>query len=656
MSIYHTNVDNCQTIPDPLYVSPSSGNATITFVPNVAYHIPVPYYDNDVLPQVDGPPPSPPSNREPAPLVQAVNQPLRRANYVLDREKQLSRLCKDTNIDNFDITVSPIAQNVTIKCSTGFYTKVVLPTFSGMTLQYSTTVNGVRIQCIKVDGQTDETGMFVTTLVKFELNYEQARDKPTIGTVAVHLHHTARKVQLQGSSIVNDQLRAPVWFVDHFLKGIFNFYAREKAVNITKFNEAVHDMLTNHLHKLSSHDKCGICGSLMVGRTLLVSCPGCKKKFHKNCSSNKEHRCNQPVLIPASLPSTTNRPQSGTASLSSITTPISLSLVTSSLVTTTVVFPTVSSSQPSLSTLAVISSQSTPLMSTSTQSTGSTAPLWNPTAPSFLPRALPTPQLPPPTDGPPPSEPLPSSAPPPTQAQGRTKQPKKKGPPPPPQNLSLEFANLELNSAQAANIVLETTITDLKFKNGLLEDRVKQLEAKMKEDIFDKYFPPPNTMRGSGSQNQTIHSHPGRGEHCCLQPTHCCAVARAVHPCGSSCNVPSNNIGNFDQLKDVIEELNAELQQIKSKLSQLLNSSCPLPPSTMVFAPSHSLPSTQPLPGSSHTLPCQSPSTTSTPPYPSPCTYTPSLLAKQPSDLNSSFVSLDHEMSEVDHLDYLNCE
>ena len=166
-------------------------------------------------------------------------------------------------------------------------------------------------------------------------------------------------------------------------------------------------------------------------------------------------------------------------------------------------------------------------------------------------------------------------------------------------------------------------------------------------------------MMGSGSHSslkQTIHSQPGRGEHCCMQPTHCCAVARAVHTCVSSCNIPTNNLGSFDQLKDVIGGLKADLQEIISKLSQLLSPSCPLPTSTMVSAPSHSLPSTQPLPGSSHTLPCQSPSTSSTPPYPSDCTHTPSLLAKHQGDLNSSIVSLDQEMSEVDHENYLNCE
>ena len=247
---------------------------------------------------MDGPPPPSPSSLQPVLSLPSQIQNVRRANYALDRTKQVSRICKDTKIDDFDITVSPIAHNVTIKCSTGFYTKVVLPTFTDMTLQYCSTVNGVKIQCIKIEGQTDETGASVTTQIKFELKYEHDREKPSVGIVAVHLHHTARKVQLQGSSLVHGQVRAPVWFVDYFLKGIFNFYAREKAIDITKFNETVHDILSNHLQKTRMLEKCGICESLLVGRSVLVSCPTCKKKFHKNCSTDNSHSCPQSLGTP----------------------------------------------------------------------------------------------------------------------------------------------------------------------------------------------------------------------------------------------------------------------------------------------------------------------------------------------------------------------
>ena len=41
----------------------------------------------------------------------------KRVGYSLDKKKQLSRLCKVTLLQDYEITVSPIAQSVKIKCS-----------------------------------------------------------------------------------------------------------------------------------------------------------------------------------------------------------------------------------------------------------------------------------------------------------------------------------------------------------------------------------------------------------------------------------------------------------------------------------------------------------------------------------------------------------
>ena len=49
--------------------------------------------------------------------------------YTLNRDKQLAGLYRDAAIQDLEITVSPVAHNVTLKCSKGFYGEVVLPTF-----------------------------------------------------------------------------------------------------------------------------------------------------------------------------------------------------------------------------------------------------------------------------------------------------------------------------------------------------------------------------------------------------------------------------------------------------------------------------------------------------------------------------------------------
>ena len=83
-----------------------------------------------------------------------VTQPIYK-NYALQQTKQLTRLAQDTNIEDFDVTVSPVAHNVNIKCSTGFYSLVVLPAFSTLTLQYRQIVDKVLIRINSIKGHFD---------------------------------------------------------------------------------------------------------------------------------------------------------------------------------------------------------------------------------------------------------------------------------------------------------------------------------------------------------------------------------------------------------------------------------------------------------------------------------------------------------------------
>ena len=207
------------------------------------------------IPQLDDPlspvnPPSPgqlcPLDGGPSPhLPDHLPQP-KRVGYFLDKKKQLSRLCKDTKLQDYEITVSPIAHSVKIKCSAGFYAQVVLPSFSNITEQYRNQVDDVTIRCIKVESRVDQSGASVTGVLVFELAYANKQDQSCIGTVTIHLHHTTRTVQLQGSSLVHDKIRSPVWFVEFFLKGVFSHHALDKAVDIDNFNLAVHDLLVDH--------------------------------------------------------------------------------------------------------------------------------------------------------------------------------------------------------------------------------------------------------------------------------------------------------------------------------------------------------------------------------------------------------------------------
>ena len=122
----------------------------------------------------------------------------------------------------------------------------------------------------------------------------------------------------------------------------------------------------------------------------------------------------------------------------------------------------------------------------------------------------------------------------------------------PDQNLDLQYTKTELNAAQATIVVLEDTIRDLKFRNTILEDRIKQLEGKMQNDITNKYFPNTNT------EDQRNHHHCHQIHHqCCVQP-----LPRCV------CKLPQCGQGRPD-CQESLKSLQKDVAAIKLTLNNL---------------------------------------------------------------------------------------
>ena len=214
---------------------------------------------------------------------------VRKAPYSLNQKKQLKGLLKDTKINDFEITVSPVAHNVNVKCSTGFYTLAVLPSFSGITEQYSSSVDGITIKCNSITGRIDDADSNVNAAIVFALSYN---DGTSAGSVHVHLHHSTRRIQLQGSAMVHGQTRAPVWFVDRVLKTMLSSYANTKAVNITKFNAGVQELLSKVSNPSNTlQDVCKACNAQFDGRSTPELCPTCNQKYHRKCFQNALHLC-----------------------------------------------------------------------------------------------------------------------------------------------------------------------------------------------------------------------------------------------------------------------------------------------------------------------------------------------------------------------------
>ena len=78
----------------------------------------------------------------------------------------------------------------------------------------------------------DRSGFEGTMLMHFEFMNEKSR----IGTAAVHLHHSTRTLQIQGSHIMPDSSKAAVWFYNNFISIRFKELAKAKKFDISNVN------------------------------------------------------------------------------------------------------------------------------------------------------------------------------------------------------------------------------------------------------------------------------------------------------------------------------------------------------------------------------------------------------------------------------------
>ena len=107
------------------------------------------------------------------------------------------------------------------------------------------------------------------------LLYNKPTNQPT------PLHHSERRVQIKGSTLVTRECRASVWFVQNFLLDRFNFESFNKSFDISRFNTSVQNIVTNHIVKNNSKERSKVCLSHFTARSHCEQCLVCDKPFHK---------------------------------------------------------------------------------------------------------------------------------------------------------------------------------------------------------------------------------------------------------------------------------------------------------------------------------------------------------------------------------------
>ena len=84
------------------------------------------------------------------------------------------------------------------------------------------------MHCYDVTGGIDDVGANVNAVIFYR--FTNSSNKTSAGGVTVHLHHTARRVQVQGSTMVTSQGRSSVWFVEKYLLGRFTEESQKELV------------------------------------------------------------------------------------------------------------------------------------------------------------------------------------------------------------------------------------------------------------------------------------------------------------------------------------------------------------------------------------------------------------------------------------------
>ena len=145
---------------------------------------------------------------------------IRSASYTLDRPKQIARLRNDTFVQDFTININKNKENVNVDCNVGFYTKVAVPAIQYLAASQTFVCQGITVTCQDIVGTFDATHAQQNTVIHFRLSKD--RQPLGAGSVRIHLHHTTRKVQIQGGAVLPGGKKAPVWFVESILKDKFH--------------------------------------------------------------------------------------------------------------------------------------------------------------------------------------------------------------------------------------------------------------------------------------------------------------------------------------------------------------------------------------------------------------------------------------------------
>ena len=159
----------------------------------------------------------------------------REANYMLNDNKQVKGIVQDAKLIDYEVEYNNNEENATIQCSSGFYKTVARPCFASLSVNSILSCMDVTIKVTNITPTYDKNKYEVVALIHFML----AIGQENLGIIAVHLYHSARKIQIQGSAVMPDTTKIVKWFTSNFVLTKFKEQAKLKKYLINQTNDQI---------------------------------------------------------------------------------------------------------------------------------------------------------------------------------------------------------------------------------------------------------------------------------------------------------------------------------------------------------------------------------------------------------------------------------
>ena len=223
------------------------------------------------------------------------------ARFALNKDKQVNGLEVDASLPDYDIVVNDDDKNVNVQCSTAFYDAVAKPVICGLAKGTTLNIDNISIDCNHIDYNRDSNGFEYNRVLHIGIG---GGGKFSIGKVTIHLHHSKRLLQMQGSAVMPDGNRSPVCFLNTFVKERFSRLGKLKHYDITAMNEAVRKAVNRNRVASDISNNCYQCTRQFSNKAKPTKCIFCSKFFHKtnclhvhssSCSSRSSSVTNPPA-------------------------------------------------------------------------------------------------------------------------------------------------------------------------------------------------------------------------------------------------------------------------------------------------------------------------------------------------------------------------